>query len=286
MLQLFNNWIFFTIYSEVFLIYKGSKKYNLIIMDKDIPMYRILIFCAVFVSVSVIAFSDEVMVKSPDNSVEMHITVGATLSYSVKMDGKTVIADSKLQIELGDGTILGENLNILAKKTDQCDQTWTPVCGRKTAIVNRYNQASIQVKDDRQRIFSIEFRVCNDGVGFRYVFDKQLGDKLAIRQEHNEFSFEADYTCWPSFLNSYTTEHQSLYPQEQLSAISPEDIIGLPLTIKISDKSYCSIAEAALEDWAGMYVTRQGHSNSLVESHEFKGASDSFSFNKRFPEGT
>ena len=249
-------------------------------------MYKILNICAVFISLSMIAFADEVKIKSPDNTVEMRLTVGPALSYSVKMDDKTVIAASKLQIELGDGTTLGGNLNILSKKPGHSDQVWTAVCGRKTTIVNRCNQMIVQVKDESRRIFSIECRVYNDGAAFRYVFDNQFGDKLDIREEHNEFSFEADYTCWPAFLNSYTTEHQALYPEEKLSGISPEDIVGLPLTIKISDKSYCSVTEAALENWAGMYLTRQGRSALLVESDELTGGSQPFSFRKQLPEGT
>lgn len=39
-------------------------------------MYKILNICAVFISLSMIAFADEVKIKSPDNTVEMRLTVG------------------------------------------------------------------------------------------------------------------------------------------------------------------------------------------------------------------
>jgi hypothetical protein len=251
-------------------------------------MSKILIICALFVSVSTVIFAQDVVVKSPDGAIEMRLTVAAALSYSVTMDGKTILADSKLQMEFADGTKLGNNLEIRSKKTSLFDQTWTPVYGRKSQITNRYNEAIVQIaeKDGKQRIFSLECRAYNDGAAFRYAFGKEFGDKLAIKEEINEFSFEADDTCWPSFLNSYTTEHQALFPQDKLSGISPEDIIGLPLTIQISDKSYCSITEAALVDWAGMYLTKQGRSDLLVESGELTGGSQPFAFRKELPKDT
>jgi hypothetical protein len=224
--------------------------------------------------------------SSPDGTIEVIVNDQAGLSYSVEMDGRTVIADSKLEIELTDGIILGKDARIVSDTKSRTDQTWQSVVGNRTKIVDKYTENVIEIKDKSGRQYSIVFRAYDDGAAFRYVFNEDFGQTVSIREEHSEFTFEQDFTCWPAFLNHYQTEHQALYPKETLSSIMPEDIIGLPLTIQLDESLYCSVAEAALTDWAGVYVTRQGQSEPLIESTAFVRGGQPFVFKKAIPEGT
>jgi hypothetical protein len=239
-------------------------------------------------SVNAAVFAQGVKLQSPDGTLELRLNNDQALTYSVKMDGIPVILDSKLQLELSDGTMLGNDVQIVSKKTSRSNRTWQTVVGNRVEVVDNYRGLTVHFRqnDGQKLAYAIEFRAYNDGIAFRYVFDETFGAAIDVQEEHSQFTFSEDFTCWPAYLNSYTTEHQALYPKETLSAISPEDIIGLPLTIQLGENRYCSITEAALTNWAGVYVSREGQSDLLVESEPFVGGGEPFVFRQKIPEGT
>lgn len=251
-------------------------------------MFKRVIFCILFAVVNIAAVGETVTLQSPDGTIEICLDDKAGLSYSVNMDGDPVILKSKLKLEMANDESLGVDAEIVSQTTSRFNQTWEAVMGNKSQIVNHYCQATIQLqaKHGSQRRYAIECRAYNDGVAFRYVFGSNFGDTVNIKEEHSEFTFNDDFTCWPAYLNSYTTEHQALYPKEALSSITTEDIIGLPLTIQMGQNRFCSIMEAALVDWAGVYVTRPGDSDLLIESDAFVGGGKPFVFSQKIPAGT
>lgn len=251
-------------------------------------LVRTLLMSILVMSVSAGGFAQNVKLRSPDGKLELRLTDQAGLSYSVTMDGIAVILDSKLHLETADGTMLGQDVRIVSKKTSPSRTTWKPVVGSRSNIIDHYRQLTVRLKQNNglEQEYALQFRAYNDGIAFRYVFDEAFGPSVQVQEEHSQFIFNEDFTCWPAYLNSYRTEHQALYPKETLSAVSPEDIIGLPLTIELAQDRYCSITEAALTDWAGVYVKREGRSDLLVESEPFIGGGEPFTFRQPIPEGT
>lgn len=233
-------------------------------------MYRMLMLSMAAMVLQAGCTAEDMIIKSPDGRVAMAVTVKPTLSYSVSMDGKPILAESTLQLEFGDGSKIKDDLEVLSARTTQTDQTWKTVVGRKAQIRDRYNQTILvlQEQSGEKRQFTLECRAYNDGVAFRYLFDQVFGEKIVLNEEQTQFAFEGNPTAWPGFLNSFTTMHETVYPQEQLSRIAPEDIVGLPLTIQLDEHRFCSITEASLTDWAGMYITRYGASTVWFESTE------------------
>ncbi len=231
-----------------------------------------------------ITLAQPATLTSPDGTVRLTLTANPQLSWSVTMDNQPIILDSPLTIELTDGTILGNDVQILSRQPAQSSQTWRPVVGRKSTIVDHHHQLTLRLRQTSASNleYTLICRAFNDGVAFRYLFDQPA--TLAIKEEHTQFTFPGNYTCWPAFLNSYNTEHQALYPKETLSAISPEDIIGPPLTIQIAPNRFCSITEAALTNWSGMYLTRPGQSQLLVQSDAFVGGGQPFNFHQTIPD--
>lgn len=223
--------------------------------------------CVILMLMGGLGSARQVSVQSPDGSIEMSVQTGQTLSYTVTMDDRIIIADSLLQLEFADGFIQ-DNLKLLSHQTTAVDQTWAPTVGRKARIRDRYNEATLvfQEPDGKQRQFSLICRVYDDGAAFRYFFDTSFGEKLVLHEEHTQFAFPGNPIAWPAFLNSYTTMHEVVSPRDQLARISSDDIVGLPLTIQLDKNRYCSITEASLADWAGMYLTRHGHAAAWLES--------------------
>ena len=250
-------------------------------------MYKMLIVSMAAVIVQTGCAAQNVTVKSPDNRVAMTVAVGPTLSYSVTMDGKPILLDSALQLEFGDGSKIENNLELLSARTTQSDQTWKPVVGRKLHIRDHHTETVFMLREPtgKKRQFSLVCRAYNDGVAFRYAFDPAFGERIVLNEELTQFTFAGNPTAWPAFLNSYTTMHEIVSPREQLARIAPEDIVGLPLTIQLGDNRFCSLTEASLTDWAGMYMTRHGSSTVWVESNEVVRGGAPYAFDEVLPEG-
>ncbi len=232
-----------------------------------------------------LAIAEEVAVQSPDGGVVMAVNDDDGLSYSVSLDGKNVILDSELALELANGTELGRGFSISSILRTSSNSYWNPVQGKKTTVQDHYNQLEIKLSDgDSQKVVYLVCRAYDDGAAFRYRFDSSFGsNELNLKEEKDQFVFTGDNTCWPAFLNSYKTEHQALYPKSTLSAISPGDLVGPPFTMKVADDLYCCITEAALKDWAGMYLTRNGKVDMLYESKKIDGGQDAVKFFAKIP---
>ena len=161
-------------------------------------------------------------------------------------------------------------VQVLASNTESVDETWEPVLKRYDLIQNNYNQLKIELMEENfpKRKLNLVFRAYNDGIAFRTEFPKQFGDmQFVITDELSQFNFTADHTCWAVNYGSYTTSQEKTFFQRQISEISTEMVIGLPMTIKISDQCYAAITEAALVDYAGMYLKTDSKSGSLVRNN-------------------
>ena len=149
-----------------------------------------MLFCALIVNAQ--------KLTSPDGNLEMNFSLdgkGAPM-YELSYKGKTVIKPSKLGLELKkedankhtdfewkevkDASTLDIKTNLYdgfkIEKTEitSFDETWQPVWGEEKEIRNHYNQLAVTLAQPKNnRYIVIEFRLFNDGLGFRYDFPQQ-----------------------------------------------------------------------------------------------------------------
>ena len=75
---------------------------------------------------------------------------------------------------LKDTEPLTKGFKEVEKKTSTFKETWKPVWGEESEILNHYNELLVQLQQEKtQRKMNIRFRVYNEGVGFRYEFPSQ-----------------------------------------------------------------------------------------------------------------
>ena len=151
--------------------------------------------------------------SSPDGNLTMSFSLDMQGSpvYELSYKGKTVIKPSKLGLELVqenpnkqtdfewkeqmDTTLSDVQTNLyngfeLEKaEFSTFDETWQPVWGEEKEIRNHYNQLTVTLEQSQsERIMQIEFRLFNDGLGFRYNFPKQPHlNYFVIKEEHSQF---------------------------------------------------------------------------------------------------
>lgn len=185
--------------------------------------------------------TSEPVATSPDGRIKVSVqTEGGQLSYSISQDSESLIVPSKLGFELMGGNILGDNTEILSVTHSSHKETWETVWGESRLIEDNHNSMIVHTAH-----LDIEFRVFNDGVGFRYIFPDDLGE-FRIREELTEYKFaRADHKIW---WMPRSEPYYEAYGNH--TAFDEIDCAYTPVTITGADGRFYSIHEAALLDFA------------------------------------
>ncbi|WP_312766292.1 glycoside hydrolase family 97 protein [Epilithonimonas sp.] len=202
------------------------------------------------------------VVKSPDGTISIEIGIyKSRIFYKVTKKGKTILNPSFLGFELKDGA-LKDNLSVQKISHSQFDETWKQPWGEEIEVRNHYNEMKVWVKDNSifSREFIIDFKVFDDGFGFRYEFPKQKSlTEFVIMDELTEFNFPEDHKTWSI---PYNTEfYEGLYKPNPISKL---DTVATPLTMESKSGLFLTIHEANLTDYAAMNLAGDKKSSKLT----------------------
>lgn len=214
-------------------------------------------------------------VTSPDGAIAMAVSrvrsgqAGATrLAYQVTFGGDPIIAASALGIDLDGQPPLGPAMAITSVTPSDVDETYTLPVGKTSQVRNHYRAMTVELRepDAPGRRMMLDVRAYDDGVAFRYRVPAQenVGD-VRITNEATEFQLAGDATTYPLFLRGYRTSWEDDYQTLPLSGINPANLIGLPLLAWLPGHAYVAIAEADIDQYAGLYLRHSAQSaRSLV----------------------
>ncbi len=209
------------------------------------------VFLSLFLSGCV---ADPMEVSSPDGRIVVTASLdsaGVPL-YAVAVDGRPFIAPSPMGLvnDRLDWDLAG-GFRLVSSQVTSCDCVWHQPWGENKEIRDRHRTLLLRLRNDGEVGLDIEFRVFDDGLGFRYTYDYPYSDDHCICGESTAFSFVEDALSWsiPGDFNSY--EH--LYRKMPLSELKDANT---PLTLKFSDSLYASIHEAAIVDFPEMVLRR------------------------------
>ncbi|MFM5947777.1 MAG: glycoside hydrolase family 97 N-terminal domain-containing protein [Novosphingobium sp.] len=158
-------------------------------------------------------------------SVELGTEGDGRAVYSVSRKGKTIIAPSRLGFLFTDVAKIDRRLEITGTETRDFDGTWSQPWGEWSSIRNHYRELKVHLRETTAlaRVFTVTFRIYDDGVGFRYEFPQQPNmAKTNIAEELTEFAFAQDGTAWwkPAFL---WNREEYLYNKTALSSVAVAD---------------------------------------------------------------
>jgi alpha-glucosidase len=203
-------------------------------------------------TLAVAACAPKTGVSSPDGriAVSIHVEDGVP-SYSVSVDGRSVILPSGMGLQSGDADLSG-GFRITGSGSGCADEKWTQPWGENKEITDRHNSLTVNLRNDSGVKLAVEFRVFDDGAAFRYTYDVPSVDSLRITGENTAFRFAQDGDSW-SIPGSFDT-YEFLYRKMPLSEVKDANT---PFTVRFPDGLHLSIHEAALIDFPEM-VLRSG----------------------------
>lgn len=195
--------------------------------------------------------------SSPDGRIVVTVDVDGDGRpvYRVDRDGVAVLSDSRLGFLLTDQDKLERRLRIVSAETSGHDGQWEQPWGERRFVRDHYTQLTVRFEEDSdaRRRFGVTFRLFDDGIGFRYLFDDaSMGHTLQIAEELTEFNIASEGTAW-WIPGGEWNRYEYLYQKTPISAVS---LAHTPLTFRLDNGTHLAIHEAALVDFAGMWVKR------------------------------
>jgi alpha-glucosidase len=219
---------------------------------------------------SVVSAAAQSSVTSPSGNLEMNFTTdGRQLAYSVNFRGKPLVLQSTLGLDLAGQTLLGAHVRLVHSAADSRDETYLLLHGKASSVHSVYHLLVLQLEETEEphRTLEVDARAFDDGVAFRYVVPKQAGlDEIRLASERTTFRLAKDATTYPLLLDGFQTPYEDAYVTLPLSAIHARELIGLPFLAELPGTAWVAITEAAIDNYAGMYLEHASPDALLLSS--------------------
>ena len=212
-------------------------------MKKTIVLFAILLQSVVVCGQTVIPL------KSPSEKLNAEIQVkNQSVQIGLYEKGDKVVDVKTLQLDLEEEILCG-NWLVTNQTKKAINQTWQPVYGERSLVTDQYNELELSLQSDKnQKEMTLFIRLYNEGLAFRYAFDKLDFWNCTLTAENTQFLFAHDCDTW------VTGMAQGTYSKKSLSALS--GAADRPQVIQIDDNRFVAIGEAALVDYSRMKLEK------------------------------
>ncbi|MBS1529671.1 MAG: glycoside hydrolase family 97 N-terminal domain-containing protein, partial [Bacteroidetes bacterium] len=228
---------------------------------------RLLFLFSVLCTASVCAQSVKTFhVKSPDGKIDLTISAGKNIEWSVNHEDTQVVLPSEVSLALGDGTVLGTDVKVKDAKPASANNTINTPLYKKDKVTDNYNQLTLTFKGD----YGLIFRAYNDGVAYRFFTAKPYS--LTIDNEEANFNFKDDDKAFLPLVNDFrhhdkfNTSFEATYDELKLSAVKKDTLAFMPVLVDLGNGKKAALLECDLQNYPGMYLTpgSQGHNLHAV----------------------
>jgi alpha-glucosidase len=228
------------------------------------PVTRLL--CALCLLISLCAVAQEkITIASPDGNLIFSFRVTNTaMEYSVSYKQRKIIDYSTLGLQFSDDTFAG-NLKITQPVYTDTTEDYELVTGKTKNVHTHYKEVCILLQEKVKPFRKMNFvvKVFDDGLAFRYEVPQQDNFvSFTLLDENTSFKFIGDPLVHALLLPNYTSSHEGEYSSIPFSGLTADTLMDMPAMFELPGKVYLAITEAALLDYAGMYLSK--HNNVLV----------------------
>jgi alpha-glucosidase len=208
-----------------------------------------------------------VTVTSPDKKINFKLSTDkAGLFYQLTYKGFLLADNSRLNISFKQGSTFNNNLVISPGGAAKLVEDYELITGKTSKVHSECNRIIIPVTEQSgpKRRLGIEVRVFNDGVAFRYVLPAQNALKnVDIINEVNTFNLKQNPKVTALILPNFTSSHEGVYTKTTLDKLQADTLMDMPVLFEFPKGIYLAITEAALHDYAGMYLIKH---NNVIET--------------------
>jgi alpha-glucosidase len=208
-------------------------------------------------------------VASPNGENTIIVTLptspGAAATYAVARSGRAIVEPSAFKIVLADAGDVAAGAKLVESSEDKVDQTFEMPAGKSRSVRDRFSRARLRFESPGQILWDLEVRAYDDGVAFRYSFPEQpkLAD-FVLQSESTELRLAGSPTLLLETTDSFAWSHERLYTRSPLALVPVKSFIELPMLAEWPDGTSALVTEAALRDFAGLYLERDPGSQARL----------------------
>ncbi|MBF0647690.1 glycoside hydrolase family 97 protein [Dysgonomonas sp. GY75] len=217
-------------------------------MNKAIA--SIILFCF---SIGLI-YGKDYIVSSPDHKIQVKVSDGKELSWSVNFNNETILKPSRIAMTVKESNeVFGINVSaqkVNRRSVDEAFEVVVPTKFRK--MQDNFNEMTLTFKGG----YAVTFRVYNNGAAYRFETSVS-SQKIHIENETVEFNLGGNYsTYWPKESSpNFITHCEGHFDYISVSDIPNQKYAYLPIYLSSASGTKMVIMEADLFDYPNLFLS-------------------------------
>jgi len=229
-------------------------------------LFVVTLILFLFVPGIQILAQNQFTLKSPNEKLQVDISTGNIIEYSVSHNNDLMLAKSPISMVLEDGLTFGINSKLSGSSNKSVNQIIDATVYKRKSIPDNYNELTLKFEEG----FDIIFRAYNDGIAYRFV--SNLKKPYKVKNEQAVFNFPEDKKAFIPYVQiikepiekQFYNSFENTYEYINLSQWDAKRLAFSPLVVEgVSGKKVC-IAESDLINYPGMFLYNGNASNTLT----------------------
>jgi alpha-glucosidase len=191
--------------------------------------------------------------RSPDKRIEVRIRTAHGVRYDVVLNGRAILQDSSLSMDV-DHKTYGRDVKVVAAKDSHHDEVLEPVVRQKFAkIRDNCNELRLSLEGN----YAVIFRAYNEGVAYRFetAFPE---DQVKVYSEEANFRFPANDIVFYPQEDSFFSHNERKYLPQHLLEINAAFLASLPAVVDVGEGAKVAIGESDVEEYPGLWLHGTG----------------------------
>lgn len=228
---------------------------------KKIVFTLTLALCAIVATAAAKQYS----LESPDGTVAVTVATDGGIRYSITVDGKQVLAPSRISMTLENGTVYGGIASVRKTVKSSVNRMVKAQAYRKALVKDNFNQIELFFRD-----FKLTFRAYDNGVAYRFT---SLSKKaFNVKEEQVEYAFPDNWNAYVPYVNQNDqgafdeqlhNSFENHYRHQALAGWDTKHLAFLPLMVEAENGVKLCISEADLLSYPGMFLYNGDCDNTL-----------------------
>jgi alpha-glucosidase len=187
--------------------------------------------------------------RSPNGRIEVAIQTTDRILYSVSLDGKPLLEDSTLAIDINH-TKLGLSPKVKRATPGKVDrQIEPPIRQKRASIRENYNELRLDMEGN----YAVVFRAYDEGVAYR--LETSMPDReVKVYGEEARFNFAGDYGVYYPKEDTFFSHNERHFGFVRLKDIKPTEIASIPAVVDGPDGIKLAICDSDVDDYPGLWL--------------------------------
>lgn len=218
-----------------------------------------MIFFLVIGNLSLFARKN-VQLTSPNGKLKFSLTLEREHPvYDIQYQKQVLVQNSPLSLVFDNGAF-GEGLKMNKPVFSTKEETYELIVGKSKTVHSLSKEVVIPLEETTApfRKINLVVRAFNDGIAFRYEFPEQPNWKSYVMYDENTaFNVVDNPKFLGMYLPSYQTSHEATYSHVKYKEIKERNLMDMPALFEYPNHIFMAITEAAVRDYAGMYLWKE-----------------------------